>query len=432
MLSSAGCPVCARRLNWCSDGTCGTPNAALARFCRRCGRPLKPAPEWPIPRADAGGSGTSHTALDYDTVVSGNPQTLWMRRTGGGLGQVLMPPVCEHGLLMVCTNQGRLALINRFTGDLLMETALDAAGTEGEYSAFIEGDILVAAGGRSVQGYSLLKAFLGWDGGTFQILPHWKVELPTGAVRRMIGLARFTGTDGRGAFAALVVTGDKAASFVHAIDAATGRSLTDEPFMVAADSTYAVAGEIGSAYLVGVDRKVWRLDLNAGAVQVSRQPLKSEPNLNIGLAWQDGALFFFDTEGALCVCQTYEGSSLNPMRASDHTLQVVKGFSVCPKGILVSCSRGLAMITRNGRRLWIGEGGMDAAGCPPLIAGDVGITAAQNQSLVYYCDIRGASPLYKSIALHCDPVVAAPAYAEGLVYVTSLSGEISCLQVRPS
>jgi hypothetical protein len=90
------------------------------------------------------------------------------------------------------------------------------------------------------------------------------------------------------------------------------------------------------------------------------------------------------------------------------------------------------MLTRNGRRKWIGEGGMDAGGSPPMIAGDVGFCVGQNHSTLYYCDVKGNSPVYKPFQLGNESVIAGPAFADGLLYIATIHGETSCIQVDRS
>jgi hypothetical protein len=88
------------------------------------------------------------------------------------------------------------------------------------------------------------------------------------------------------------------------------------------------------------------------------------------------------------------------------------------------------MLSFTGRPLWTGEGGMDAGGSAPVIAGDIGLGIAQNRNILYVCDVRASSPRYRQFQIETGQMVAGPAFVDGVLYTCSLDGRVSSARIQ--
>lgn len=421
------CPTCLKRLAYC--GNCHSVNRTLAKYCRRCGKRMVGSPEWPTTRGDFEFTAYVPFSTGFEALASADmlPQA-WPTQAGSGRHQVLSPIVSAHGLLIVCSTRGRVTIMNRCDGSRLAEFSIGDEGEEGEYSALVAEHWLIAAGHRSVSAYNLLHSFKGWEaGGPFRMSREWTYLLPAGErIRRSINRVSTGSGDAK---AILFTTENGSERRMHALSEEKGLALWKEPIVMAAALSAPVAGEGAWAYALGDDGRVHKIDVAGGTAQ-SSSPLAVPARVELAPVRQGERLFFFDVEGALVTCLCGSAAPGVPARSSDAKLHVVTGFAVGPLGVLASCSRGLAMLSFAGRPLWTGEGGMDAGGCPPAIAGDIGFGIAQNRNVLYVCDIRANSPRYQQFQLEAGPTLAGPAFVDGVLYTCSLDGSVSSTRIH--
>lgn len=424
--SAKFCPTCLKRFALC--GQCHSINRTLAKFCRRCGKPIGSSSEWPSTRGDYEFTAYVPFSTEFDALAAGDALPAPWPAQAGPAGHVYTSPVSAHGLLIICSSKGQVTVMNRYQGGVLAEFPIGGDGQEQEYSALVAEHLLVVAGHRFVTAYNLLHSFKGWEGGgPFRMSQEWAYLLPPRErIRRSIN--RVSAGDGAGK-AILFSTENGSERRVHAISEEHGTPLWRDPIAVPAAFSAPVSGEGSWAYAVGEDDRVHSIDIAAGTLK-SSIPLAVPPDLNLAPVRQGDRLFFFDKEGALVTCAVGSGASGVPTRASEAKLQVVTGFAVGPLGILVSCSRGLAMLSFTGRPLWTGEGGMDAGGSAPVIAGDIGLGIAQNRNILYVCDVRASSPRYRQFQIETGQMVAGPAFVDGVLYTCSLDGRVSSARIQ--
>jgi outer membrane protein assembly factor BamB len=376
---------------------------------------------------DAHLSGTAFSELSYEHVPAAEAAATGLRsvRVGGGRERFTSPLVAEHGLLAMCSASGRLFLLNRFTGEVLSVLGIEEPQGEAEYAALFRDDWIFTAGGRTVAGAGLLDPFNTWESGRFQ-LPgwSWKKTLP-GSVRWPANAVQ-----NNGSCRILVVT-QNGGTQLHCLDGATGDSVWKRP-ATPPEIGVPVFGEPSRAYVLTAEGEVLQIELETGKMIASPRRIE-DPDLRIPPVWQDDTLYFFNTDGQLCISMTGPQGPGAPAPTTEYKLNSVVGMAVSPQAVLVSYARGLALLSRTGQKLWTGGTDMeDACGTAPMIAGTVGFGVGVNRSFLYACDLKGGGFRYRRLGVGQQAIYSAAAYAEGFIYTCSHQGEVNWLRVDVS
>lgn len=419
--ASDSCTVCGRFVAPCH--VCGGRNRALARFCRVCGRSLKANPEWPVYRHDPAFSAFAPAPLDFDSVPPASQfERPWAEVSLGE--EVVAPPILEHGLLIVCSRKGAFYVLNRFTGERLVDVRLG----EGDCFALAAGRTLLAAAGNRIVAYDLLSAFQNWTAGRFRLSERWRKTLKAGPILYPLNrLARADAETGLGSI--LACTGGADASLIHCLDIETGEERWPAPAAIPAAASAPASDEDGNAYVVAADHRVYRIAGDSGALMAS-EPAANPVRIDVAPGWLDSTLYFFDEEGALCACRTDTGDGLTPSRVSELALLGVKGFATSPRGVLVSHGRGLTKLSLGGQLIWRADPSMGGMSSSPVLAGDCAFGVGQNRSVLYLCDFKGTFLRFHQFLLTEDINLAPPAFAGRVIYTCSLHGDVSALRVN--
>ena len=413
------CPVCHRKLENC--GKCHTENRALAKFCRGCGEWLSATHEWPVYRNDSAFDAYSDRPLEFDAVAGTHPrfEKLWPDLNLSE--EILAAPVVEHGLLVVCSRRGGIHLINRFTGEPLVDFRLGGAG---EYSVLFCGETLVASGPDQIAAYDLLSGFNEWTHGRFRLNQNWHCTTPG-----MAGLLQpLSLAPGNGVPPAVIVCVCRdGGAAVSALDLKTGEPRWEEPVMLPATASAVAVADDGCGYAVTQNGHVYRIDLTSGQWLAS-QPASTGLRVDIAPVWIDQTLYFIDEESRLCACHT-GGARMKPAQASDLRLLGAKGLAGSRRGILVAYGAGLAKLSLGGQLIWRADTSMGAIGGSPVIAGDCGFGVGLNRSVLYFCDFKGNFLRFDQFLIGEDANWAAPALAGGVIYTCSLHGSVSATRI---
>jgi hypothetical protein len=396
----------------------------MARFCRRCGNVFVRRPEWPHVQRDSGRSGYVPAELAYDRLESSNgsqPSPWPEQRIGRGWERFNASVVAEHGLLAACSTLGRVTILNRFTGQVLDAWTV-GQGIEGEYSALFCRDWLVAGGDRTIEAIPLAPVFRGWEDAPFRLPEQkWKATLEEPLRWSLIACE-----SGPGAGYILAVTSTVTGSRVYCLQVGSSEAGSHRRYIELPPIGPPVWGAAANAYAITSDGFVVQIDVETGKHSLSSNRIE-EPDLNNAPVWQDDNLYFFNLSGNLCACATREDAPGTPTRISELKLINVRGFSVSPLGVLVSCATGMALLSRTGQRLWRSNNEIDACGGPPVIVGSVGAAAGTNQSVLYVSDLRGSSFRFRPRKVGSGSIAAPPACAEDIVYTCSIEGNINAI-----
>jgi hypothetical protein len=353
--------------------------------------------------------------LDFDAVLASEPfKRLWPSVNLGG--EVVATPVVDHGLLVVCTRRGAVHVLNRFTGEQLASLKL----AEGFCFALIHQHMLIVTNGNRVFGYDLLESFRNWTLGRFRLTERWHQSLET----EMLSHPPNSLTED----SFLVCSEANQGMVLHCLKCADGEPYWSKPARVPVRTSAPVSDFAGSAYLLGTDRKVHRVDAGSGAIEASASAA-TLLNVDVAPAWMDSTLFFLDDQGALCSCRT-DSDSMVPARVSELTLLGVRGFALSPRGILVSHGRGLTKLSLSGQLIWPADLSMNPMSSSPVLVGDCGLAVAQDRSVAYLCDFKGPFLRFHQFLVTNDLNLAPPAFAGNVLYTCSLRGEVNALRVN--
>lgn len=376
--------------------------------------------EWPLYRKDSALNAFSQTPLDFDLIAAPHLERLWPALSLGFGEEVIAPLLAEHGILAVCTRKGNLSILNRFTGERLADLKVGKS----DCFAAISGRTLIAGSGRDVIAYDLLAAFQEWSAGRFRLNELWHKKLDgDGEVLQPLNCVSKNLQNE----SLLVWLGGPENVTIYCLDIQSGEERWKSPAVIPAVASAPTSDDNGNAYVVAEDRKVYRIAIDSGMMEVSRAagyPLRTD----IAPAWLDSTLFFFDEEGALNSCRTDNG--LIPVRASDMTLFGVRGFATSPRGLLVAHGRGLSKLSLGGQLIWSADGTMNGMSSSPVLSGDCGFGVTEERSVLCLCDFKGAILRFHPFAITNSRNLAPPAFAGNVIYTCSFNGEINALKIK--